>query len=238
MKILLVDDDRDFAESLEDVLSLKGHTVSLCFDPLQALNSFEFKQFDLILLDFKMNGMNGAELFMQIKQLDPKAKVLLLTAYSLQSFEDQAIDNGLYGILQKPLQFDTLFHLIDSAAKSLILIVDDNKDFCESLEELLQTQGHRTLTAFSGEQAWLLCQRSDIDVLILDIKLPDIDGFELLTRINEYNYKIPIFMVSAYSIDYHLQIRDCIESNSSTRFLTKPINTQHLLDQISATLRC
>lgn len=236
MKILLVDDDKDFAESLEEVLADKGHQISLCFDPLQAATSFEFSQFDLILLDFKMKGMNGVELFLHIKQQAPKAKVLLVSAYSAQTFADQAGVNELFGILQKPLQFDKLFQLIDNAAKSLILIVDDNRDFCESLEETLQFKGYRTLTAFNGEQAWQYCQRSDMEIVILDIKLPDISGFELFDRISQQNNTIPIIMVSAYSSDYQQQIRDFIELNSPSRFFTKPINTQQLLDQIYETL--
>lgn len=236
MKILLVDDDQDFAESLEEVLTDKGHAVTLCHDPLQALNSFDFTQFDLVLLDFKMKGMNGVELFLQIKQQAPKTKALLVTAYSLPSYEEQAEANGLLGILRKPLQFDKLFHYIDSASKSLILIVDDNQDFCESLEEALHTQGYRTLSAYNGEQAWEHCQRSDVDIIILDIKLPDIDGFELLDRINEQKNNVPIFIISAYSQDYHRQIKNFIKSSSPSRFYTKPISTRQLLDQICATL--
>jgi len=238
LNILLVDDDQDFAESLEEVLSTKGHTVSLCFDPIQALNQFDFTLFDLFILDIKMKGMNGVELFFKIKQRAPNAKVLMVTAYSLQTLLDQAEQNGVLGVLQKPVQFDKLFMFIDSAAKPLILIVDDNEDFCESIEETLQKQGYRTLTAFSGEQAWQQCQQSDCDIIILDINLPDINGFQLLARISAYKSNIPIIIVTAYADEFQQQISELFGASSSSRFFTKPVDTINLLNGIGMALTC
>jgi len=236
LKILLIDDDQDFAESLEEILSDKGHRVSLCFDPLLALNIFDFAEFDLIMLDFKMKGMNGVELFIEIKQRVPSVKVLMITAYTMQSLMEKAEQNGVLGILQKPLEFDKMFAFIENAEKSLVLIVDDNEDFCESIEEALRQRGYRTLTAFSGEQAWEQCQRSDLDIVILDIKLPDINGFELLKRISGYNNRLPIFLISAYVDEFRQQINSLAQTHSSSRFFTKPVNTGLLIREISMAL--
>ena len=67
-RILVVDDDRDFAESLGDLLEAEGHEVSLAFNGPDAVSRFETEDFDIAFMDVRMPGMSGVEAFLEIRR--------------------------------------------------------------------------------------------------------------------------------------------------------------------------
>src|SRR5918995_2338483 len=113
-RVLLVDDEPDLNFTLKMVLEENGFKVDSFTDPLSALENFkeEAGMYDLLILDMKMPGINGFELYRQIKKIDDKAKVCFLTAsemsYGATAYED--IFNRLDGryFIQKPIENEKL----------------------------------------------------------------------------------------------------------------------------------
>ena len=79
-----------------------------------------------------------------------------------------------------------------------VLIVDDEKDFTESMAYWFKSKGYTVLTATSGEEALELLKRNIPDILFLDVIMPEMDGVETAKRIRERTRNLPIIMMSAY----------------------------------------
>ncbi|MFH1664843.1 MAG: response regulator [Candidatus Omnitrophota bacterium] len=101
-EILLVDDDRDMCESLSDVLSLDStYSVTYCIDPLKVLEMLKTRTFALIILDYKMPGMNGMELIKEIIKFKPDSVIFMLTAFISTELINQAKKEGAVKVLSK-----------------------------------------------------------------------------------------------------------------------------------------
>lgn len=119
-KILIIDDDIDFLEALEFTLQdveIEVVAVKSGYDALEVLKE---EYFDLILLDLKMPGMDGAETFKKIKTIDAQPFVIIMTAY----FEDKKIEavNKLnpFGFIKKPFDLGDLMPYIKKRVKEKV----------------------------------------------------------------------------------------------------------------------
>ena len=113
-RVLLVDDEPDLNLTLKMTLEENGFKVDSFTDPLSALENFKGESagmYELLILDMKMPGINGFELYRQIKKIDDKVKVCFLTAGEMdyEQFKKElipALDNNCY--IQKPIENETL----------------------------------------------------------------------------------------------------------------------------------
>jgi DNA-binding NtrC family response regulator len=81
--------------------------------------------------------------------------------------------------------------------RASLLVVEDNEDLCETLAEVMRKEGHRVRTAYSGEQALSILRKDIIDLVLLDIKLPEIDGLRVLEEIKEIDPDLLVIMITA-----------------------------------------
>ena len=80
-----------------------------------------------------------------------------------------------------------------------ILLVEDSEGVREAYSLILQTEGYKVTTASNGEEGLKYAKEAHPDLVILDVGLPDINGFDVLTRIRKFNKDLPVVMVTAYS---------------------------------------
>lgn len=109
-----------------------------------------------------------------------------------------------------------------------ILIAEDESRIAAFIEKGLQKNGFETQVAADGEQALLMMQSHEFDLLLLDLGLPIKDGWTVLKELRNKGYKIPIIVVSAYS--------DINKNNDMTDCMTKPFGFQDLLTRIKSYL--
>ena len=115
-KILIVDDNKDILESLNLLLS-NTYDLSLAFNGKSALQLLNKKQFDLAIVDLKMEDMNGIELLEKIKEISPSTKVIILTAHGSIELAVKAIKKGASDFIEKPFQVDKLLITIENVLK-------------------------------------------------------------------------------------------------------------------------
>ncbi|HYC90923.1 MAG TPA: response regulator [Thermoanaerobaculia bacterium] len=122
-----------------------------------------------------------------------------------------------------------------AAAPGLLLVVDDDAANRDVLSRRLERQGHRLLTASSGRDALQLMRETEFDLVLLDILMPDMDGYEVLGHIKEDETlrRVPVIMISA--IDEVQSVVRCIDAGADD-YLAKPFDPTLLRARIGASL--
>lgn len=113
LRILVVDDDHDFAEALEEALLYERHEVELAFSGEEAIRIVRQRDFDITFMDVRMSGMSGVESFREIMKMKPNANVVMITAYRGLSVEETTAEGAL-GVLHKPFDPEELFSVLES----------------------------------------------------------------------------------------------------------------------------
>ena len=120
--------------------------------------------------------------------------------------------------------------------KQCILIADDEERIVRALKDLLSAKGFHTLTAGNGRAALELCERyrNQIDLALLDVMMPELDGFALLRELRGRNYVLPVIMLTARGEEYD-QLQGF--QAGADDYVPKPFSTSLLLARIEAVLR-
>ncbi len=107
-----------------------------------------------------------------------------------------------------------------------ILIVDDEKNYPLILSAVLQEEGFETLTANSGQEALEILNRSDVDLILTDMKMPKMDGIELMQRIKKNDAELPIIMMTAYGT-----VEKAVEAmqKGAYSYILKPFDNDQLI---------
>ncbi|MCH7989256.1 MAG: response regulator [Planctomycetes bacterium] len=131
--------------------------------------------------------------------------------------------------------FDVAARGREPAVTGNVLVVDDNETNCEILRRRLEREDHRVSVASNGAQALEMISRENFDLVLLDIVMPEMDGFEVLLRMkrDERLREIPVIMISALD-EVDVAVR-CIEAGAED-YLSKPFNPVLLHARIGACL--
>ncbi|HZT87641.1 MAG TPA: response regulator [Stellaceae bacterium] len=203
MRIFIVDDDTDHAESIADVLETRGYQVELAASGEEAVARFHEADFDVVLMDIKLPGMNGVETFFEFKKIRPSAHVFMMTGYSVEQLIAQAVENGALGVLKKPFEMPDLLATLDDVKPrgGMVLIADDDPLFSHSLIALLESKGYSVETAATGQEALDKLAAGGVDCLLLDVRMPILSGLEVYLRMKEANRLVPTILVTGYAGD-------------------------------------
>ena len=121
-RILIVDDDKDILVNLSDILSDVGYETDTAPCGEDAIGKVrrdcsenDRSEYDLCLLDFKMPGMDGVELYRQIREHDPELRAIMMTAYAGEEGVNRAEKAGTWRVLRKPVDIKVLLAMIREA---------------------------------------------------------------------------------------------------------------------------
>lgn len=118
LRILVLDDYVDVAESLGELLELGGHTVALVHDGPSALAAYRANDYDLGFFDVKMPGMNGVECMIEVRRIKSEARIIMMSGFSDDGLVERALANGALGLLRKPFEFDDLQARLNEICKA------------------------------------------------------------------------------------------------------------------------
>ncbi|MCJ7616709.1 MAG: response regulator [Desulfobacterales bacterium] len=114
--ILIVDDELDMLALLAMIISEKTeHKVTTTNNPLEVVQLVKEGEYDLIISDLKMPGMDGIELIAEIRKIDQYIPILVITAYGSIESAEEAINKGAYDYLTKPFRKEQILIAIDRA---------------------------------------------------------------------------------------------------------------------------
>lgn len=119
IKILLVDDEKQFVDTLAERLAMRGFSARVAYDGPQALKAVE-EPTDVIVLDLRMPGMDGFEVLRSVKKSNPQVQVIILTGHGGEAEEQTAYRMGAYNFLKKPMDIDELLNSIRMAYRDKV----------------------------------------------------------------------------------------------------------------------
>ncbi len=233
-KILVVDDNENFCQSVADNLEIEGYEVVTAKDGFEALDLIKKNGFMLVLMDVRMPVMNGLETFKKVKEISPDVQVIMVTAFAVEDLIKEALNEGAFGVLNKPLDFDELFTLIRQASqtnKPLLLIADDDENLCQSLKDGLETQDYLVRIALDGAEALQQSRKNNFDVILIDMQLPILNGLETYLAIRDIRPNMTAIIITGHRADYSEMVQQTIQQNAYT-CLEKPINMDMLISLI------
>ncbi len=170
--VLVVDDERDNAINLADILTDLDFEVDVAFDGPSALKLLQDKCYAFALIDYQMPGMDGAELYEQMKKMQPCLVAMMVTAFAGADGVQRALDAGTWKVLRKPIDpHELLTSLGNAADQPLVLLVDDDTEFSQSAWEVLRENGFRVCTADCRADAERKLQQLSFDIVLLDVML-------------------------------------------------------------------
>jgi two-component system, NtrC family, response regulator PilR len=126
-QILVVDDERSMREFLEILLQRQGHEVVSCAAAADALVAIESDDFDLVISDIRMPGIDGLELLGRVKELSPETPVVLITAHGSTESAVEAMKIGAYDYLTKPCSVDEICLVVDKALEKRNLSTENRR---------------------------------------------------------------------------------------------------------------
>ncbi len=196
-RVLIVDDDSDHAESLADVIEMRGHETQIAHSGEEAIGYFRGADFDFVLLDIKLPGMNGVETFLEMRKIRPTAQVMMMTGYSVEQLVAQAIEGGALGVLHKPFAAMQVLDLLTKIKqRGRVLVADSDAAFVASVVPVLESAGYAVDVAATGEEALEKMLGMHVDCLLLDLRLPVLSGAELYARLVKAGHALPTVLVT------------------------------------------
>jgi two-component system, sensor histidine kinase and response regulator len=258
--VLVVDDNRINRRILEETLAGWGmRSTSAASGPeaLQILKEANAggRRCPLVLLDVQMPAMDG---FTVVKTIEADNRfgdpaIIILTSASFRRDAEPFVNHGIKAYLSKPIRRSSLLKAISAALSSpgeaekrprntsdapprvagslTILLAEDNSVNQRLAVRILEKRGHRIVVAQTGRQALEILTQQSCDVVLMDVQMPDMDGFETTAAIREgektTGRRIPIIAMTANAMPGDRQ--QCIEAGMDD-YISKPIQTKELFE--------
>jgi two-component system, NtrC family, response regulator HydG len=227
--ILVVDDDLDICLNLTDILTDLGYRVDYALDGPSALELVRQRPYDVALLDLKMPGMDGLTLYREIKNQRAGTVSMLVTAYAGPATTEEALSAGAWKVVAKPVDLAKLQLLVDEAIdQPLVLVVDDDRDLCNNLWDILREHGFRVSVAHNYRHAADQLRESTFKVVLLDMRIPDCDSSEVFQIVRESNPRARTVLITGYRSEMD-QLIERMVAEGAHRVCYKPFDVPELL---------
>lgn len=227
--VLVVDDNPHIVKQISKYLEISGYNTIGSTSGKDALEIAEKHQPFAITLDVVMPEMDGWEVLQELKR-NSKTKDIPVIVVSISDSRDTGFAMGAIGFIQKPIDRKLLVSEINKlhTNPNYVMIVDDNEVELNEMSEIIQTEGIKTILAKNGKECLSLLQETIPDLLVLDLLMPDIDGFQILNEIRKAKAtkNLPVIVVTAK--DLSRRDKEILSGQVST-ILTKSESTSQEL---------
>lgn len=113
-----------------------------------------------------------------------------------------------------------------------ILVVDDEEDMCWALQRIIESEGHSSTVASSAQKALQIMATTPFDLAFVDVKLPDMDGLELVQRMRRLSSALPCVLVSGYFYDDDEPVQASLAAGQIAGFIGKPFQLTQVQDAL------
>jgi PAS domain S-box-containing protein len=208
--ILVVEDDKKSQEILSFTLRDAGYNVSFADNGKEALELAKELHPFAITLDIMMPEMDGWDVLRNLKK-EKGTEDIPVVIVSIVDERDLGVIWGAFDYFVKPIDREGLLSSLDrlktlkSFEKVNVLAIDDEPSVLELMDSMLSTEGYNVIVASSGKEGIEKALKSSPDVIILDLMMPVIDGFDVIKELKKHpsTIDIPIIVCTAKDLDVH-----------------------------------
>jgi CheY-like chemotaxis protein len=257
VKILVIDDDRMNCDLLQAVFTRHGYDVRTATSGFEGLNLFRQHAPRVTILDLRMPKMDGLTVLKEIRAIDPYAPVIILGGGATEIQEDQARALRVTDFVRKGLSLDVLVEAVNRAVQQplrkqdvsggraatgpvvdtgeTVLVVDDEPLVRDLLVQFLGLRGYRAFGVKDGPEALSMVEQGPPDLILLDLRLPGMNGVEVLRRLRDNNFAGAVIVVTG---SYDEELLQEAWSLHPQEVLGKPIDLEQMLTVIQVVLVC
>ncbi|MGQ9603231.1 MAG: response regulator [bacterium] len=265
--VLIVDDNSTTRRLLTEITAgwgMKPHAVAGGYEALECLVEAKKRRepYRVAIIDAKMPGFDGFQLAEKIRAMKEFDDLVMIMLTSVGKPGDGSLCRslGISAYLMKPVRKNDLHEAIilsldnkraeetqalitqhslrENRRKLRIMVVEDSAVNRRLVSKLLEKRGHIVIQATSGKEAVSTYQSKPVDVILMDLTLPDEDGFEVTQKIREMERRngghTPIIAVTAHAMKGDEE--QCLRAGMDS-YIAKPIKAGELLDTVEAVVR-
>jgi two-component system, chemotaxis family, CheB/CheR fusion protein len=232
LRVLVIEDNLDAAETLKEVLELGGHDVAVAHDGAEGVARARALKPEVVLCDIGLPGLDGYEVARRIRADPTIAPTLIaLTGYTRPEDRHESFKAGFDHHLGKPFQIAELEQILATVTNQLtsrrILVVDDDDAMRANLRELLEEEGWEVREARNGNEAMEAVAGFEPAVMLLDYRLPEMDGGEVLRRLGIVHAAPRVVLMAASA-----EVRELAVKHGLRFYVPKPFRSDDLLDTV------
>ncbi|MCX5701628.1 MAG: response regulator [Candidatus Omnitrophica bacterium] len=215
-KILIVDDEARIRELLRKALTKAGYEIVSVPSAEQSLELIFKEPFDLLLLDVRLSsGESGLSILKKVREHQKDVPIVIYTGALTPELEIEARTAGANEVLSKDIDILQLVAQIGKIVKvkdrilqgplnpgeKSLLVVDDEEGILRVLKIFFTRKGYKVFEAESGEKALQIARSEKISAVLLDMKMPGMDGLATLEKLLEINPKLGVVMATGEQDD-------------------------------------
>ncbi len=260
--VLVVDDNFAVRSVLVRYLKLFGLKPVSAPDAEKAMELIrenEKNQFKMVIIDLRLPGMDGDEASIEIRKSYSKEElpILMITSTELNTAIVKAQNAQINKMISKPLKHTTLFNaILDTLGYDIpkelaqepskpvknelndyrLLLVEDNPINQKVAEQILLPTGISIDSASNGKEATRMVQETEYDIVLMDIQMPEMDGYEATAKIRTVlgMKELPIIAMTAHAMRGDKE--KCLDAGMDD-YIPKPIDKEHMINTIRAHLK-
>ena len=245
MRVLIVDDEIEICQRLQRELQKEGCKVEYTTSAIGVLERLknaekEGKGYALLLLDLRMPKVDGLSLLKEIREARLDLDVVIITGYGDEDKAIESIRLGAVDYLPKPISPEALHTAVfrvrqkraaekKRALEYSVLVVDDEKELCARIKRELDKEGYRTAVAYDGLEGLDYFSHNRVDVAIVDIRMPRMDGLEMLEKCREISDDFVSIIITGHG-DHERAIQAL--QLGVFNYLRKPVSLEELVTSV------
>lgn len=235
---LIIEDNADNLVLITRLLKNAGYRTTSATDGRSGYDAAVAALPDFILLDIQLPDMHGTEVLRMLRET-PETKditIIAVTSYAMSGDREDLLKQGCDGYIEKPIDPDQIIQQIEEIVGQpgrTILIVDDDDDSRTYLARAVQSSGHNVVAASDGLEALEAARASRPDMIISDVLMPHMDGFQLCRKVKEDAdlRNIPVlFYTATYTDQGDMELAHAL---GASRYLLKPLEAPELRRHIA-----
>lgn len=228
-RILIADDEPNMRLTLAAILRAEGYDVDTAENGLKAVEQCQQKDYDVVLMDIRMPGLDGVAAFRQLRMVQRAARMIFMSAYGLDDLKQMALEEGAIAFLDKPLDLDKVIRLIQETYEIAILIVATDETVSTALRQHLTSPQYRITVVDSAQIALELLAQIQYDIVFIDVHLPVMNGLDFYLALRKVTPTAIAIMIANMEAEAEALAREAVRNTAYT-FIHKPIDLEYLLN--------
>ena len=202
LEILVADHDRDVTEGLADILDMAGHKVHRAYTAEKTRELLRLYDFHIAFVNVKIPGLSSMESFAEVRKIKPDAKLIMMSANTIDQLTAQATDGGVVKVMRAPLTIDNVVDALSALGPTGTMLIEDVPvDFGTALQAVLKERNTSMEIAHDQGEALAGLADGNCDVLLLDLHLTVIRSLEVFLDLRRRGYSLPTIIFQSYADD-------------------------------------